>query len=340
MLSLSSGKYLPVTLRSVLLIGVLAFPVFLLGGCSCGFDCTNDDDGIAYLTLSLSDFLPEDLSEVVIEIDTITLLHSSGDVLIDTFTIDSTEVDIFQVNLMDYRGVSRLVVLEDYPLDTGSYSGIELGIIDGDVNSSYVLESSSGLAYQLDADSDFALTGFTLASGEQEYVIEFGLAQSLSQPTTDTYQISTEGVRVQNVDTAAELSGQVDSSLFDTASPCDEKEDPEAGNRIYLYNTLNLEEQTLADVFTSASDSDPGTAIAPFAVATLVQNSLTGNWEYAFGFLPSGNYTLAFACDTTDDDAINYNALSVPLPADQVYTITLEESEIRTCNITADVDCQ
>ena len=35
---------------------------------------------------------------------------------------------------------------------------------------------------------------------------EFGLAQALSQPGSDSYQISTTGVRVQNVDTAAELS--------------------------------------------------------------------------------------------------------------------------------------
>tara|TARA_R110001599_G_C12268908_1_gene661154 strand:+ start:628 stop:1356 length:729 start_codon:yes stop_codon:yes gene_type:complete len=234
--------------------------------------------------------LPEDLSEVVIEIDTITLKRSSGDVLIDTFTIDSIEVDTFQVDLLDYRGVSRLVVLEDYELDTGTYSSIELGIIDGDVNRSYVLETSSGIAYQLDAVSDFSLSGFTLVSGQQEYVIEFGLAQALSQPTSDSYQISTTGVRVQNVDTAA-------------------------------------------------SDSDPGDATAPFAVATLVANSLTGIWEYAFGFLPAGDYTLAFACDTSDDDAINYDALTIPLPAGQVYTFTLEDTEIYICDIDSDLDC-
>lgn len=318
---------------------LLAFPALLLGGCSCGFDCTNEGDNSAYLTLSLSDSLPEDLSEVVIEIDTITLKRSSGDVVIDTFTIDSVEVDTFQVDLLAYRGVSRLVVLEDYELETGTYSGIELGIIDGDINSSYVLESSSGSAYQLDAVSDFSLSGFTLDSGQQEYVIEFGLAQALSQPGSDSYQISTTGVRVQNVDTAAELSGQVDSSLFDTTSPCDEKTDPESGNRVYLYAAQDLDEQVLADVFTAASDSDPGDATAPFAVATLLENALTGSWEYAFGFLPAGDYTLAFACDTSGDDAINYDALTIPLPAGQVYTFTLEDAEIYTCDIDADRNC-
>ena len=42
----------------------------------------------------------------------------------------------------------------------------------------------------------------------------------------------------------------------------------------------------------------PSDVVAPFAVASLVQNALTANWEYVFGFLPAGDYTLAFACNT------------------------------------------
>ena len=48
-----------------------------LGGCSCGFDCTNEDTrGITQLTLGLSDALPEDLKQVVLEIDSIST-HST-----------------------------------------------------------------------------------------------------------------------------------------------------------------------------------------------------------------------------------------------------------------------
>lgn len=330
----------------LLLAGLLCAPLLLLSGCGCGFDCNDDDDdddGPALLTLSLSDALPEDLSEVVIDIDAVTLRRSGGDVVIDTFTVDGATADSIPVNLLAYRGVSRLAIITDLELDTGVYSGIELTILDDDneVSNSYVIERGSGEQLPLTAAADFTLPGFTLASGAQEYVIEFGLARSLSQPSGGNYRMSTEGVLVLNTATATRLTGQVDSTLFDTDPGCVDKEDPLAGNRVYIYEAQDLDEETLADVFTSgSSEQPPGDAAAPFAVATLAQSLTTGAWEYAFGYLPAGDYTLAFACNTAADDAIEYDALDVPLPVDQVYALTLEEGRAYTCNITPDADCE
>ncbi len=223
------------------------------------------------------------------------------------------------------------------------YSGIELAILDdeNEVSNSYVIERGSNEQLPLTAVNNFSLPGFTLVSGEQEYVIEFGLARSLSQPSEDTYQISTEGVLVLNTDTATRVTGQVDTTLFDTDPGCVDKEDPLLGNRVYIYEARDLDEETLADVFTSdSSEQPPGDATAPFAVATLAQSATSGAWEYAFGYLPAGDYTMAFACDTAGDDAIEYDALDVPLPADQVYTFTLEAGQFYTCNITPEADCE
>ena len=84
---------------------------------------------------------------------------------------------------------------------------------------------------------------------------------------------------------------------------------------------------------------DPLDAIAPFAVASLGLNDFTDTWEYSFGFIPSGDYTMAFACDTETDDSIEYNGLTIPLPDNQIYEITLNEGDKFQCNISESIDC-
>ena len=96
----------------------------------------------------------------------------------------------------------------------------------------------------------------------------------------------------------------------------------------------------LGDVFTSNSSTTvPSDVVAPFAVASLVQNALTANWEYVFGFLPAGDYTLAFACNTAADDPVNFDDLVVPQPEAQVYPVTLTEGAAKVCDVTASGSC-
>lgn len=330
----------------LLLASLLLTPLALsLPGCGCGFDCNsgNNNDEPTSLTLGFSDSLPEDLKEVVIEVDAITLQRSgAADVVIDTFTIDGLnleDVDSFQVDLLQYRGVAQLVVLEDLELDSGTYSAIAITILDGDINNSYVREDDDSLE-QINVSGNLLLPGMQLSSGEQEFTVEFGLAQSLRIQTSGTYLLGNDGIRVENTVTSAKLSGQVDTDLFDTVSPCDEKSDPEKGNRLYLYEGQGLSTANLADVFTSSSgNSVPDDAIAPFAVASLTQNSSTGNWDYAFGYLPAGDYSMVFACNTEDDDAVDFDDLVIPQPEDQVYEITLSEQENASCNVSDAASC-
>lgn len=179
-----------------------------------------------------------------------------------------------------------------------------------------------------------------LSSGAQLFIVEFGLAQALRyQASTETYVLTTTGVRIENTLTAASLSGGVDAALFNTVSPCSEKAAPTKGNRVYLYKGTGLLPENLADVFTIDSTADiPANAIAPFAVATL-ENRSTGSWEYAFGYVPDDNYTLAFACNTAADDAVEYNGLVIPLPTNQTYEITLSKAQKGVCNLTGSAGC-
>jgi len=328
---------------NVLLPGLLLLPLLLpLTGCggSCGFDCNSNNNNPALLTLGLSDSLPEDLTQVVIEVDTITLRRSGVDpVVIDTFTVPQlrlVDAATFQVNLLDYQGVNQLLAIQGLELPTGTYDSVSMTILTDDVNASFVQEEGSDTrkAIRL-VSSILTLPGMRLSSGAQPFTVEFGLAQALSyQSASDTYLLSNTGVRTANNLTSATLAGTVNTNLFNSVSPCSAKTNPLKGNRVYLYNGGNLLGENLADVFTSASTvTPPQNAVAPFAVASMARNSLTGFWEYAFGYIPAGTYTIAFACDTQTDNAIEYNALTIPLPASQKYDITLATGQEGVCNL-------
>jgi hypothetical protein len=336
-----------ITLK-LLAAGILVLLLSMTGGCGCGFDCNSDDeDNPARLTLGLSDSLPEDLKQVVIEVDSITFRRNGGsNVVVDTFTFETSEQDFvdaasFPVDLLQHRGVDQLVVISGLEMPTGTYDEVSVKILVDSVERSYVQLENDALRKLNVQNGILTLPGMRLSSGTQRYVIEFGLAQALQYLSdTDEYLLTSTGVRIENTETSATLSGQVDSALFDTGAPCSEKSEPEDGNRIYLYQGVDLVADNLADVFTSAStETIPTNAISPFAVASLVKDNFTGNWEYSVGYVPAGDYTLAFACDTAADDAVNFDDLLIPQPANELREIGLAEGESAVCDIELNGSC-
>jgi len=335
----------PLKLLSCCLLLAMLLPA---AGCGCGFDCNSgNENNPSLLTLGLSDALPEDLKQVVIEVDSITFRRNGGsEVKVDSFTFDTAGEDFvdaasFQIDLLLYRGVNQQVVIENMEIPTGTYDEVALEILVGSPTRSFVQQQDDAIR-QLDVTGGvLTLPGIRLSAGTQRIVIEFGLAQALQyQSATDTYLLTSTGVRIENTATAATLSGQVDTSLFNAVAPCDAKTDPLSGNRVYLYPGKTLSATDLADVFTPASTPTPPTnAIAPFAVASLLQDTFTGNWQYSFGYVPAGDYTLAFACDTAADDPVNFNNLVVPLPADQLREVSLSEGEKAVCDLKTNARC-
>jgi hypothetical protein len=326
---------------------LLASVTASIGGCGCGFDCNNGNnkDATTLLSLGFSDAAPEDLKQVVIEVDSITFRRNGAeDVVVDSFTIaelNLVDADSFQIDLLQFRGRNQLLVIDDLKMGRGTYSEILIGVLDGDINFSYVQEADDSVVELNAPAAGLSLPGMTLAVDEQQFTVEFSLAQSLQfQTSSDDYLLATTGIRVEDNAAAASLSGRVDSALFDEVSPCDEKDDPERGNRIYLYQGIGSSDSRLADVFTTSSGTAvPNDARAPFTVAALLENTLIGSWEYAFGFLPADDYTMAFACDTADDDSVDFDDLVVPLPTDQIYEVTLSEGEQGVCDINVSRDC-
>jgi hypothetical protein len=64
-----------------------------------------------------------------------------------------------------------------------------------------------------------------------------------------------------------------------------------------------------------------------------------GTWQYALGFLPAGDYTLAFSCDAADDDPVDYDSITVPLPDNQAYELSLDEGGQEVCDLGLEGSC-
>jgi hypothetical protein len=88
-----------------------------------------------------------------------------------------------------------------------------------------------------------------------------------------------------------------------TSSNCSDT-DPTSGNAVYLYAGYHV-----------VPDDIDGRDAEPFMSASTALNTSTGEFEYAFNFVPSGLYTATFTCeadldtpDTSSDDLINFTS--------------------------------
>ena len=89
----------------------------------------------------------------------------------------------------------------------------------------------------------------------------------------------------------------------------------------------------------ASSSAIPDDAIAPVAVAALLENALVGSWEYSAGYLEPGDYTLVFACDAADDGPVDYDGIVLPLPENQRYEVSLGAGEQAVCDLSPEAGC-
>ncbi len=328
---------MPSPLKYLVALPLLSLLPFLHGCDTCGFNCSddNDDNEPASLTLSFSDAPLEDLKKVVIEVERIEFRRSEGeDLVVETFDLStSAGAENFQVDLLLFSGRDRFEVLTGLTVEADFYNEIFIAInTDDNANTSYVLDDqdTQRMLRVNEGTDGLTLEGRQIDADNENITVEFGLARALKfNSNDDTYTLDEEGIVLIDNTLASSLGGFVDEELFDTVDGCSTVDgDATVGNRVYLYEGTDLDQEALADVFT-ANASDSAGRIAPFAASTLRDGSL--GWQFTFGFLPSGDYTIAFSCDAEEDDARTIDDITVPLPEDQIFEITVGTQENIIC---------
>lgn len=308
-----------------------------LGGCTCGFDCSSDDDDEAapvLLTLRFGAGQIEPIKEVVLSIDRIELRGSAGTLLtVDNFTIPSLQANgdgVFAVDLLTLDAASGVAVFTDQAFAPGFVTSIDIYLDSTAPDDSYVLDENDQRLPLAVTDNRLRISGREFLAGERDFAIDFHLASALRRNASNSYRLEADQFRLVNADLSGTITGTVDPDLFETTADCEEKSEPTEGNRVYLYEGT-LTADALGEL-QSGGDNTPYSVAVPMGSGD--------NWRYTFGFIPTGDYTLAFACDAQDDDAQDVDNIVIPQPGDQVVSRTLDNSgDTVFCDFEPDTVC-
>lgn len=291
----------------------------------------------ATFTLGISDAPIDNADEVVITIESITFTRDGEDVIFETFSNENegiVDAETIKLDLLQFQGGAQFNVLENATIPEGSYNQVIINVLDEDPTLSYVTELDGSIKSIKVPSDNLKLGGIeiTATSDTQQFTVEFNLRKSMAyKPGPDEYNLKPTGVRIVNNNDTGIVSGEIDIDAINTEISC-----MADTHLVYLYPGSALDINLLADIFDNeiANNGAPEGAIAPFDAVTPILDVNTNNYTYEFGFVPKGEHTLAYACNTTEngDNSDVYDAITIPNPASEIIEIEVEANEVTNQN--------
>jgi len=269
-----------------------------------GSDAVKQTTGL--LKLGVTDAPVDFADAVVVQFSGVELKPRGG----AAFTL---EFDPRRIDLRQLEGSDRAMLLDGATVPAGDYEWLRLRV-DADPNvggDSYLRLAAGGEECELQVPSGDQtglklVRGFTVGVGTTtDFTIDFDLRKSVVAPPGQRDPLMTCGgqafrlkpaLRMVDSLRVGTISGTVDASL--TAQCASSAEAPYPGN-VYLFGPLS------ADVVTVPDDYD-GIVEDPNGADALASASVDPDtFGYEIGFVPAGDYLLAYTCDLdgTDVDA-------------------------------------
>ncbi|MDH5391904.1 MAG: DUF4382 domain-containing protein [Gammaproteobacteria bacterium] len=236
----------------------------------------------ADLTLSITDAASDNATEIWVQFTAVEIKPSGGPSIEHIFDAP------MNIDLLSLQGSLSQDFFNNVDVPSGSYNWVRLVVkAEAGVRDTYIVMSDgsehelsipsgsqSGLqinnAFELDANTSTAMT------------IDFDLRRSVVE-ANGAYHLKPV-LRMVNNSQSASISGTIDTALTLGADCSDAN--PDSGNAVYIYTGSDAQ---LDDISHQS---------APFTTALIDTN--TGNYEV--GFLPPGDYTVAFTCMADLDD--------------------------------------
>ncbi|HCG6032989.1 TPA: DUF4382 domain-containing protein [Vibrio parahaemolyticus] len=296
------------------------------------FGCNSDSNTITTtppVTLSVSDAPIDDVSEVVITYSKVAFLPLDGGSpqIFEVYKTDEegNYVDEngdpipdgedplpLSVNLLNYQGSDVQELVEDEVIPSGNY---KLCVFANDGAHpdypSYVIDEATGNQIPLTVKGDgacpqgvgkepnsgvlFFNNTFAVNPDNNEFVVEFDLRRGLKDGTgqNEGYSIQRTSVTLFNTVTTGEIQGDVAAQTYadceiDTSSAND------YAHAVYLYEGSVAKE----DMGPFAGEDGKAT---PIAATNVVPDMEQVNYEYEFGFVEPGTYSVGYTCTANDD---------------------------------------
>lgn len=301
-------------LRKIFVVSVSALASgLLLAGCGGGSG--DGDDGTTGASFSVVDAPIDDADAVVVAFDKIVLYPVDGDPV--TYELDTPKT----IDLLQHQGSNDEMVFENVEAPPGEYDRIDIYIVDGAPNS-YVDDDTGRHDLYVPGNQGSGnaprnplklFDGFTLAAGNiTDFVIDFDLRKALADAVGQDIYLLRPAMRLINSLETGTISGTVADALVMDES-CTNDPSIDDGNDVYLYTGLdadvgdaNVDETGApdhpAEVDVGGDDADGDVdEVNPLTTAEVTLNGDTGVYEYEIGFVATGDYTIAFTCQSLGD---------------------------------------
>lgn len=254
------------------------------------------------MTTDLTTEAPADptLQQVVAPFTGVEFRRTDGGT--ELFSFDEAE----RIDLLSFIDGTPVRLLTDEDLPEGTYDGVRLVFDEGAANSAYVMDGLGAQRELTVASSDYAPMDFTVEEDESvsdEITLTLDLRMSLSVSEDNRYSLQPK-LRSIRTEEAGELEGLVSAGCLSDATTTRTRA------AVYLFEGENV-----------APDDIDGQGIEPYATAGVV---LDGNgFNYLLRFIEPGAYTVAFACDASEEDPLTDDDIAFRATA----TVDINEGE-------------
>lgn len=255
------------------------------------------------LTLAVADTPVDGAQSVVLTFTGVQVQSARGGAPIEVDYPTPLQVDILQLQDDNFA-----LLLDNQSVPAGSFLWVRF-LVDMSQSSITLSDGSVHPLVLTNAAQDpFKFnTEFTVLSDQQgAFVVDFDLRKSITL-VSGNYDF-TPYMRFLDPNQTGALEGTV-SNTFTIGGVA--ISDPSCQPAAYAYPGS-----------VTPVDINPTTALQPIQTATVRLSNFSGNYRYAFEYLPPGDYTVALVCAANDDPAAS-DALTFSTP--QTGTVVADE---------------
>lgn len=260
---------------------------------SCGGDSSSNDlaggrsnTGKGLLSLKITDAAVDSIAEVWIQINSITLKHM--DKAPQVYPLST------QIDLLTLQGEKFQKLFDAIEVPSGNYEWIRINVsasLDGLMDSYVVLDDSTPHELSIPSGSQTGLQindGLTVSdNGHSSLVIDFDLRKSIVIASGE--YLMKPVLRLVDDDSGV-ITGSVTAASLASVSNCSDT-DPNTYNAVYVYSGSGI-----------TPDDIRGAGTDPITSAAIAYNAATGQYEYTIGFVPYGDYTVTYTCQSDLDN--------------------------------------
>ncbi len=261
---------------------MIALPLSTALLTACGSDSDSNSSAgneTSSVSMAMTDAAVDNATNLMLTVESIEL-KGEGEA---TTVIDVTddEGNPLQFDLLALQGSESIDLFTNAELATGDYQWMRLHI---DESASYLI-TDDGAQHSITIPSN-AQTGlkvntpFTLTDSEEEFVIDFDVAKSLTLANGE-YKLRPT-LRLLDVALVGHINGTVAPELL---SSCESPVVYAFEGEGAAFEDINI-------------DADTG----PVTSSLVAYNETSASYEYELGFLESGTYTTYLVCDSDDPE--------------------------------------